>query len=207
MEQRSPEWFQAKLGKLGASEIDGILDGRYKRGERAGKRTDTAIKFMTEIAGERVTGKRSAFFQTNAMKDGIEREPDAIAEYSFVTDSVVEKAGFILHPLLNYSGASPDGLIGDDGGIEVKCPTLSTFLAWKIAGKVPEKHLAQIHWGMACTGRKWWDFVAYHPDMPHHLRLMIIRVNRDDSLLESYVKEIMDFELELQEMVQKIMGQ
>jgi len=196
MEQRSPEWFKAKLGKIGASKIKTVLS----------KVSAEKVNLMLDLAGERITGSQVSYFLNQSMKNGIEREPDAINAYEFEKNESVKSCGFISHPRLNFSGASPDGLIGEDGGIEVKCPELRAFLKWRHNGFVPAEHLPQIHWGMACTGRKWWDFVAYHPDMPHGLNLMIVRVNRDDELIERYEKEVMAFELELQEMVKKIRG-
>lgn len=206
MEQRASEWFDARWGLITASELDCIVNGRLKRGDKKGARSDTAMRYMIELAGERITGRNSEHFVSKAMKDGIEREPEAIAMYQCKKCVLTESTGFHIHPTLPFSGASPDFLVGEDGGGEVKCPTLHTFLKWKIEGVAPEEHLPQIHWGMACTGRKWWDFVAYHPDMPHGLNLMIVRVNRDNELIEQYEKEVMAFELELREMVKKIRG-
>lgn len=206
MEQRSREWFDDRRGKITASEVDCVKNGWLVRGKNKGERSADAMRYMIELAGERITGKDSEYFVTKAMRDGTKREPEAIINYEFEKGVDVTPCGFFNHPVMSFSGASPDGLVGEDGGIEVKCPVLNTFLTWKLNGTVPEEHLAQIHWGMACTGRKWWDFVAYHPDMPHGLNLMIVRVDRDEELIKQYESAVMEFELELQEMVKKIKG-
>lgn len=206
MEQRSQEWIEERLGKITGSRMKDVILPRLSKGANKGERSEAAIKYMIQLAGERITGMPTEFFVSRPMQNGIDREPDAIALYQYSRCVITESVGFVQHPSIPFFGASPDFLVGDYGGGEVKCPELHTFLKWKLSGQVPEDHLPQMHSGMACTGRKWWDFVAYHPDMPHGLNLMIVRVNRDDELIKQYESSVMEFELELREMVQKIRG-
>ena len=175
MEQRSEEWFAARVGSLGASKI-GLALARLKR---SGERTATALDFMVELAAERLTGVPAK--RVNPMYWGAEHEDEARASYAFLTNLPVVKIGLIAHPTIANAHASPDSLVGDDGGLELKCPTSATHLRTLLDDEVPEDHLPQIHWALACSGRKWWDFVSYDPRFPDGLQFFQKRVMRDEA--------------------------
>jgi hypothetical protein len=178
MEQRTPEWDRARWGSLGASKIGEALS----RLKRSGERTKAAEDLMYEIAAERLTGVPAK--RVNALWWGIEHEEEARAAYAFLTNAPVVKIGLIPHPTIANAHASPDSLVGDDGGLELKCPTSATHLRTLLEDVVPEEHLPQIHWNMACSGRAWWDFVSYDPRfIDSRLHFFQKRVMRDDAVI------------------------
>jgi hypothetical protein len=131
------------------------------------------------------------------MEWGNECEPFARAAYEIGCDVMADSVGFILHPTFDYSGASPDSLIGTDGGLEVKCPKTTTHIKWMQAGGVPEEHQAQCLWNMACAGRAWWDFVSYDPRLPDGLKIFIVRMDRDDARIAEIEAEVIQFNQEV----------
>lgn len=195
MEQRTTEWHQARLGKVTASRVSEVI----AKGKGA-----TRESYMADLIVERLTGQRGGGFSTAHMEWGTEQEPHARAAYSARTGELVEEVGFIQHPRLEHAGASPDGLVGDEGLVEFKCPATSTHLDTLLAGEVPSKHIAQIQWQMACTGRKWCDFVSYDPRLPEHLRMFVKRVERDDKHITTLEGEVKTFLAELNEKLEKL---
>lgn len=191
MEQRSDEWFDARAGSLGASKIAVAL-GRLKR---SGDRTAAAIDFMYELAAERITGVPAR--RVNPMYWGAEHEDEARRAYAFLTNLAVVKIGLIPHPTIEGAHASPDSLVGDEGGLELKCPTSATHLRTLLERAVPEDHLPQIHWALACSGRKWWDFVSYDPRFPDGLQFFQKRVMRDEAVIAAIEADARDFLSEL----------
>lgn len=184
--QRSPEWLLAVCGSLGASRVGSAI-AKLKTGARAKSSED----MMYEIAAERLT--RRARGWENAAKWGAEHEPEARAAYSFLTNESVREIGLIPHPTIANAHASPDGLVGDDGGVELKCPTSATHLRTLVAGAVPEDHLPQLHWSMACSGRRWWDFVSFDPRFPGDLQMFVRRVQRDDAIIARMEADVRSF--------------
>ena len=152
--------------------------------------------YLSQIVAELLTGKPQGSDYTNAyMQYGTETEPLARSAYEVATDVVVDEVGFCNHPFIGWSGASPDGLVGDVGLVEIKCPKISTHLSYLIAGVVPAQYKNQMMWQMACTNREWCDFVSFRPDLPDHLQLFVVRFNRDSkriSELESAVIAFLD---------------
>ncbi|MBB5074080.1 exodeoxyribonuclease (lambda-induced) [Bartonella callosciuri] len=178
MEQRTAEWFQARLGKITASNIYNIIS-KTTKGTPTSKYEEYKIKLITE----RLTGEISPSYETEDMRWGIEHEKDALQEYSFIYNADIIKCGFIQHPTMEMAGASPDGLIGEDGLIEVKCPRSVNHMRFFLDDKIKPEYLAQMQFQMACTGRKWCDFVSYDPrftDQSFHLRMKVKRVHRDE---------------------------
>jgi putative phage-type endonuclease len=169
MEQRTDEWFTARLGKVTASRVADVV-AKTKNGYSASREN-----YMADLIVERLTGQKASSFSNAAMDWGTEQEPNARAAYSARTGELVEEVGFIDHPTILMSGASPDGLVGD-GLVEFKCPNTATHLEYLLTGKVPEKYIFQLLWQMACTGRQWADFCSYDPRLPKHLQLFIVRV-------------------------------
>ena len=173
MEQGSPEWLAARCGSLGASSIEALMS-KNKTGESAGRKN-----LRTRLVVERMTGKPVTTFKSAAMEQGNELEDDARRLYAFEQGVSVDQVGIVRHPGIEGAHASPDGLVGADGGMEIKCPEPSQHKDTLLGGKVKRGYVLQIFWGMACTGRKWWDFVSYNPDFPPEMQLHVERFHRD----------------------------
>lgn len=191
MIQGSDEWYAARLGKVGASRI-GDLMARTKTGYGASRAT-----YLAELLCERLTGVPTDGYTNAAMQWGIEKEPDAKAAYSFMTDITIEDAGFVPHHKIAAAGASPDGLIGDDGLIEIKCPNTATHIEMLLTGTIDRKYLLQMQFQMACTERAWCDFISFDPRLPAEMHLWIKRVERDDAMTAEIEKEVRAFLAEL----------
>ncbi len=197
IEQGSDAWWQMKMGKISASHINDIMAV-----DKSGKPRASRKNYVAKLALERITGKRDETgYHSHSMDQGVEREKFAIGLYEVVRESMVIPVAFVDHPSLPMTGASPDGLINSDGGIEVKCPEPAQHLAFIRTGKIDTKYLQQMQWGMECTGRSWWTFMSYNPDFPENARAWIFRVDRDDAEIRGITKEIMVAEQEIQDAV------
>ena len=174
MEQRSDQWFAMRAGKITASRMSDVM---------AKKTTAAYNNYRAQLVAERLTGEAAASFTSAAMQHGTDTEPEARAAYEFYMDVEVVEEGFVIHPEIEHSGASPDGLVGDDGLIEIKCPNTATHIDTLTSGKIANKYIQQMQWQMACTGREWCDFVSYDPRMPEHLRCFIRRGLKDDKAI------------------------
>ena len=175
--QRSDEWFLARRGRFTASSVKNILMAPSTKGYQ---------DEVKRVVFERITGLSPDSFESEWMTRGKEMESEAINHYQATTFNVVEPCGFFTYE--EWMGASPDGLIGEDGLIEVKCPKYSTMIDYLLSGKVPKDYYAQIQMQLLCTGRKWCDFVAYHPG----LRLLIISVERDEAFISHMIETVSD---------------
>jgi len=186
-EQRTEEWFRERMGKVTASRIADVMT-RTKSGYGASRKN-----YMTELLVERLTGEREESYINAAMQRGIDEEPIARTEYELDRGVLVDEVGFVQHPSIEMSGASPDGLVGDDGMVEIKCPNTATHVETLIAKSVDRKYLLQMQWQMACTGRAWCDFVSFDSRMPAELAMVVIRVPRDEVMIEEIAREVTDF--------------
>lgn len=174
--QGTPEWLAARAGKVTASRISAVM-ATVKSGEAATRRD-----YRAELVVERLTGLPTEDGYTNAlMQWGTEQEPFARAAYEIRKDVMVSRVGFVIHPHIPLAGASPDGLVGTDGLVEIKCPKTATHLSYILDNSVPNTYYNQMQWQMACTEREWCDFVSYDPRMPEHLQLFVVRCNRDQT--------------------------
>ncbi|UNE54872.1 lambda exonuclease family protein [Bartonella machadoae] len=203
MDQRTAEWFQARLGKVTASNVYNILS-RTAKGLPTSKYEDYKIKLMTE----RLTGEISQSYITPSMQWGIEHEEDALKEYEFIYDADVIKCGFIPHPTIEMAGASPDGLIGEDGLVEVKCPQSTTHLRFFMYDEIKPEYIAQMQFQMACTGRKWCHFISYNPQFVGRstgLRMKVKRIHRDDEQIEQLTKAVEVFLAEIEQDMEQIL--
>jgi putative phage-type endonuclease len=187
MEQRSEEWFNIRLGKVTASRVADII-AKTKTGYSASR-----ASYMGDLICERLTGKQVEFFVTSAMRWGTETEPMAASSYEARTGNLVEGVGFVPHPTINMTGASPDGLVDEDGLIEIKCPNTSTHLETVLSNVPPAKYVTQMQWQMACTGRKWCDFISFDPRLPEKMQIFIQRVERDDEVIKKLEEEVGTF--------------
>lgn len=188
IEQRTEEWHQQRLGKVTASRIADVL-ATIKTGEAASR-----AEYRIELVCERLTGKPTESYSNAHMERGIELEPFARAWYEVEHGVFVRQVSFVDHPFIELSGASPDGLVDDDGMLEIKCPMVKTHIKTMIDQKIPAKYIPQMQWQMACTGRQWNDFVSYCPELPQEMQLFVKRLERDNEYiaeLETKVKEFL----------------
>lgn len=197
--QMSPEWFTERCGKVTASRIADVL-AKGRGGEESASRKN----YRAELVCERLTGKKTEGFTTKAMADGVDREPIARALYEAKYAVFVDEVGFVAHPSISMSGASPDGLVGDDGAIEIKSPQMATHIDYFKAGVPVSKYIPQMAWQMACTGRKWVDFISFNPEFPDYLQLFVVRYHRDDDYIRQVESEVMKFLVEVEQEVIKL---
>ena len=177
IEQRTTEWFAQRCGHLTASRIADMM-ARTQKGWGASR-----ANYAAQLIAERLTGVAESGFTSAAMQHGIDTEAAARAAYSFMQDVEVIEAPFVLHPRLAWSGASPDGFVGDDGLVEIKCPNTATHITTLRGGEIPDKYIKQMQWQMACAEKDWCDFVSFDPRMPVEMQLHIQRVDRDNDLI------------------------
>jgi len=200
MVQGSPEWLDARCGKVTASRVADVLAVK-----KDGKPTAERERYLMELVGERLTGLSTQHYLTGPMLEGSEREPQAADAYAFLHGADVEKVGFVEHPTIAMAGASPDRLVGDLGLVEIKCPTLRTHLDTLLTGEIPEQYLPQMRWQLACTGRAWCDFATWHPGVPTHLRLWVKRLHRDDAQIARDEAAVGDFLGEVEARVSRLL--
>ena len=200
MEQKSEEWFKARLGKVTASRVADVL-AKTKTGVSASR-----ANYLTELVVERLTGQQAELYMNDAMQWGTDTEPQARMAYEAHKSVLVDEVGFIDHSSIAMFGCSPDGLVGDDGLIEIKCPNSKTAIETILSGKAPSKYIPQMQTQMAVTGRAWCDFVSFDPRLPEDLQLFVVRVNRDDEYIANLEKEVSAFLQEVDETVTKLKG-
>lgn len=196
--QGSPEWFAARCGLVTASKVADVV-ARTKSGWGASR-----ANYMAQLVAERLTGVVAESYSNAAMQWGTDMEPEARRTYEFFTNATVEEASFVPHPVILETGASPDGYVGPDGLVEIKCPNTATHIETLLNGAVPGKYITQIQWQIACTGRQWCDFVSFDPRMPATMSLFIKRVHRDDEQIASLEKEVAEFLIELRDTVDQL---
>ena len=190
--QGTIEWRMERAGKVTASRIADII-AKTKSGYSTSREN-----YLTELVIERF-GVISDGFTNAAMQWGTETEPLARAAYELKNGVFVQEVGFIAHGSIDNAGASPDGMVGDDGMLEIKCPNSSTHFNYILEEKVPEKYKPQMAWQMASTGRKWVDFVSFDPRVPDGLQYFQIRYERDDEYIELLEREVKQFIAEVDE--------
>lgn len=196
--QGTDEWFQARAGKATASRIADLI-ARTTKGYAASRSA-----YATQLVVERLTGKSAEKYTSKEMRWGTETEAEARAAYVFNRAAVVEEVGFILHPTVSDSGASPDGLSDGNGLLEIKCPKTETHIETLLSQTVPEEYVPQMQWQMACTGRVWCDFVSFDPRVEEHLRFFCQRVPRDDVFIGTLEREVIGFMNEVRGTVAKL---
>lgn len=198
MEQRTDEWFTARCGKVTASALYKVM-AKTKTGWGA-DRTNYAAQLVTE----RLTGRPADSFTNSAMQWGIDTEAQARMAYAFHADENPVEIGFLDHPRIAWSGASPDGLVGLNGMIEIKCPNTATHIATLDGAPIDRKYLYQMQWQMACAERDWCDFVSFDPRLPPAMQMHTRRVERDDELLGELETAVTDFLAEVAETVARL---
>ena len=198
MEQRSEAWFAARAGKVTASRISDVLV-RTKSGWGAGRKN-----YAAQLVAERLTGTVEPSYCNAAMQWGTDTEPHAREAYCQHMLCAVEEIAFVDHPTIAMAGASPDGLIGDDGLVEIKCPGTATHIETLLGGSIPDKYRLQMLFQMACTGRQYCDFVSFDPRLPETMRLFVQRLPRDDAEIAEVEREVAAFLAEIDETVAQL---
>jgi putative phage-type endonuclease len=191
--QGSAAWLQARLGKATASRIADIV-AKTKSGWGASR-----YNYEAELVAERLTGVPADTYVNGAMQHGTDTEPQARAEYAFAADVDVVEVGFIEHPRIAMAGASPDGMVGDEGLVELKAPNTATHLRTLLGEPIAAKYITQMQWQMGTTGRTWCDFCSFDPRLPDYARLFIKRVYRDQAAIDSLEVEVVQFLREVDE--------
>ena len=199
IEQRSDAWFEARIGKVTASKVADVI-AKTQSGYAASR-----ANYMAQLVCERLTGQREEFFISGAMQHGTDTEPLGRAAYESLKDVLVDEVGFVPHPTIEMAGASPDGLVGDDGLLEIKCPNTATHIDTLLTQTVPSKYNTQMQFQMACTGRLWCDFVSFDNRLPEELQLFVKRVPRDDVFIKQTEDAIVKFLAELDDKINKLM--
>jgi putative phage-type endonuclease len=198
MEQGSDEWKAIRLGKVTASRVADVV-AKTKTGWSASR-----ANYRAQLVAERLTGNLADSYTNQAMEWGVLTESEARSAYSFYTGADVEQIAFAPHPTIAMSGASPDGLVGSDGLVEIKCPNTATHIETLLGGSVPGKYVLQMQWQMECTGRAWCDFVSFDPRMPEDMRLFVKRLKRDKDAIAELHTEIVTFLGEVESTVKKL---
>jgi putative phage-type endonuclease len=189
--QGSPEWDAIRRGKVTASRVADVVR-TTKSGIAASRKN-----YLAELLCERLTGVTAERFVSAEMRWGTEKEPEARALYSLVTGAEVREVGFVIHPWISHSGASPDGFVGDAGEVQFKCPNTATHIEALLGASINPDYIAQMQWGMACSGREWCDFVSYDPRLGPEMQLFIRRVHRDQGRIIELEMAVRDFLAEL----------
>ena len=199
IEQRTDAWFEARIGKVTASRVADVI-AKTKSGYAASR-----DNYMAQLVCERLTGQREEFFTSAAMQHGTDTEPLGRLAYEVAQNVLVDEVGFVPHPTIEMAGASPDGLVGDDGLLEIKCPNTATHIDTLLTQTVPGKYNTQMQFQMACTGRNWCDFVSFDNRLPEELQLFVKRVPRDEVFVRLIEAEIVQFLAELDDKINKLM--
>jgi putative phage-type endonuclease len=199
IEQGSDEWFAARIGKVTASRVADVI-AKTKTGFSTSR-----DNYMAQLVCERLTGQKSESFTNAAMQHGTETEPLARLSYEVSQNVLVDEVGFVPHPSIIMAGASPDGLVGDDGLLEIKCPNTATHIETLLSQTVPGKYNTQMQLQMACTERSWCDFVSFDNRLPSELQLFVKRVPRDNMYIRLMEEEIVKFLNELDIKIAQLM--
>lgn len=190
--QGTPEWFAARAGKVTASRVADVI-AKTKSGYSTSRQN-----YAAELLCERLTGICEPGFTSGPMQWGKDQEPHARRAYEGRHEVEVYEVGFVDHPEVRMSGASPDGYVGEAGLVEIKCPLTATHLDTLLGGSVPGKYLTQIQWQLACTGREWCDFVSFDPRLPEAMQVYVERIPRDLSMILELETEVSAFIRELE---------
>jgi len=197
--QGTEEWFAQRIGKVTASRINDVMATLKSGGEAA-----TRKNYRAQLIAERLTGTKAYSFTNAAMQWGIDNEPIARAMYEIKTGSDVEQVGFVDHPSIAMTGASPDGRVGNNGMLEIKCPNTATHIEYLLAGVAPTEYHNQMLWQMECDGRDWCDFVSFDPRMPEAMQLFIVRFNKDEDKLSIIRAEVCKFLGEVDNVISRL---
>ena len=192
MRQGTPEWRQARCGKITSSCFGKVMTRGRGKDAAWGQ---TAFTYMMDVLGERLSGNPGDEISSKYLEWGHIHEPTARALYTWRIGQPVTLTGFVPHPEMDGVGGSPDGLVGDDGVMEIKCPyTVRTHLETIYENEINDKDYQwQVQGNLWVTGRKWLDFVSFQPSVPEELQLHVIRVTRDEDMIEELDERVRRF--------------
>ncbi len=199
-EQGSTEWLYERVGNATGSKFANIMATRKDKKEAAPR-----YNYKMELVVERITGKPTETFVSQFMLWGTEQEPAARMAYEQRTGAMVAQTGYRSHPTIARCGGSVDGLVDDDGIIEIKCPTTFNHLETMLADNMPEEHAAQVQGYLWIHDRQWCDFISYDPRLPRGLDLFVKRIYRDDDYIAELSANVVIFLREVEEMHMKLM--
>lgn len=192
-------WKLERIGKVTGSRVADIV-AKTKSGYSASR-----ANYLGQLVAERLTGvSNESSFSSAAMDWGVHQEAKARAAYAFYRDVDVELSGFVPHPEIEMAGASPDGLIGSDGLVELKCPNTATHIDTLIGQTIPTKYQVQMLWQMACSGRSWCDFVSFDPRLPDTIAVVVLRLERDEARIKELEEEVKVFLFEVETTVRRL---
>ncbi len=197
IDQGSDEWLELRLGKVTASRLNDVL--AKGRGNTPSK---TRNSYMMQLVAESITGEQQESYTNKYMEWGNECEPQARSMYEFDSGNEVEQVAFV--DCGNGFGVSPDGLVGEDGLLEIKCPKTTTQIERYLKGEFPKEYMAQVQGQLFATGRLWCDFVSFDPRITGSAQYFCIRVNRDDEYISNLEDEINKFIKEMNDIKEKL---
>ena len=192
--QPTPEWLAARCGRITASRLGDVM-AYLKSGKGEMK---ARADYRIELVAERLTRNTASHYVSKEMKFGSLMEDEARSAYEIAKQTMVQNIGFCVHPTMDFSGASPDGWVGDKKIIEIKCPTTATYLGWRKSKQVPQEYVDQILWNMVCGERFEADFIGYDPRLPENLQLLVIPVPFDQKRVDELEDEVRKMEAEIQ---------
>lgn len=201
IEQGSEEWLAMRLSFITASRFKDVMSGG-----RGGAPSKTRLTYMRELAAESITGQRAEGFSSEYMEWGTKTEPQACAMYELDSGNDVDHPAFVKWSPDHRIGISPDGLVGEDGGLEIKCPKTTTQIETFLSGKMPGYHKGQVQGSLWVTGREWWDFVSFDPRIDGEASYFCQRQYRDEEYIEELSKKCLEFEKDLISMIDKLRG-
>jgi len=201
IEQGSEEWLNLRMGWITASKFKDVISNG-----RGGNPSKTRLSYMYQLAAEALSNERVEGFTNEYMEWGTATEPQARAMYEFDSGNETSEVAFIKWNNSNKIGISPDGLIGDNGGLEIKCPKTTTQIETYLSGKMPSTHKPQVQGSMWVTGRDWWDFVSFDPRIDGAAGYFCVRVERDEKYIKELEEKCLAFEYELLEIIKKLKG-
>lgn len=200
IEQGSDAWKAMRCGKVTGSRIADIVR-KTRTGVSATRQT-----YLGQLVAERLTNTVRDGFKSPSMKWGNDAEPEARLTYSIMMGETIEQIAFVDHPRVAMSGASPDGLVGERGLVEIKCPDVDTHIGYLLGDAIPADYITQMQWQMACTERDWCDWVSFDPRMPEDMRLEVRRVERDDVMIAELEHQVMKFLAEVEDTIERLVA-
>ena len=203
IEQRTPAWHQIRAGKFTGSKFNDAMARSKKTGEPLKACTD----LIWQVATERLTGNPVESYRNQAMDWGVEQEPNAKNTYEFIEGVSVVEVGFIIHPEYSFIGVSPDGYVGENGGLEIKCPWNSMRHLERFIIGMPDEYKAQVQGCLWVTGREWWDFMSFDPRMPPAHQVYKERIYRDEDYIKDLQTTLLWCEDQVNELLEKLNGQ
>jgi hypothetical protein len=202
--QGTDGWHADRSGRVTASRFKDVV--AWGKPDKNGKREPQAARttYMRELCFERLAKRSKHNASSRSMAWGSQEEQSAQNAYEMMTGNIVVRSGFIVHPKYDWLGCSPDGLIGEDGGTESKCPFSEAIHVRTWLEGCPEEHIPQIQGCMFVTGRKWWDFLSFDSRQDEECQLYIETIYRDEEYIANLHKELVGFNLELNRMVDEV---